>query len=453
MRLDGSRPSAISRRHRSTGRWPVAGGRWPVAGEYARLVKVLLLGGGGREHAIGWKLAQSPLLTGLISAPGNPGLAHLGATVDIDPTDPPAVLEEARKADLVVVGPEAPLAAGVTDHLAEAGIPVFGPTRAGARLETSKSFAKDVMWRAGVPTGRSETFTDATNALVHLDTLRPPYVVKADGLAAGKGVLVTDDIDAARKWATDCFTGRFGAAGDQVIIEEHLEGDEISVFGLCDGADVIGFRTARDYKRLGDGDSGPNTGGMGSFTPVPGHGDSFVSMVLDTVIRPVLGRLAETGTPYTGFIYAGLVLTADGPRVLEFNCRLGDPETQALLPTLETDLLAAIVSCVEGAAHRVVFEWSGQSAVNIVLAAKGYPDDPVRGDEISGLETGDHDTFVFHAGTRRVADRLVTAGGRVLSVVGTGPNLDVARDRAYERAGEIRFSGKQYRTDIAMKGT
>ena len=418
-----------------------------------RPVKVLLLGGGGREHAVGWKLAQSPLLTELTSAPGNPGLAELGPTVDIDPNDPNAVLALARPADLVVIGPESPLEAGVTDALAEAGIPAFGPSRAAARLETSKTFAKEIMYRADVPTGRSETFTDASSALVHLDTLQPPYVVKADGLAAGKGVLVTDDIEAARKWAADCFTGRFGAAGDQVIIEEYLDGDEISVFGLCDGTDVIGFRTARDYKRLGDGDSGPNTGGMGSFTPVPGHGDSFVSGVLDTVIRPVLGELAERGTPYVGFIYAGLVLTAAGPRVLEFNCRLGDPETQAMLPTLDSDLLAAIESCVQGSARHAEFHWSGESAVNIVLASKGYPDAPVHGDEIAGAEAGNGHTHVFHAGTRREGDRLVTAGGRVLSVVGTGPNLDVARDRAYERASEIRFSGKQYRTDIAMKGT
>jgi phosphoribosylamine--glycine ligase len=413
-------------------------------------VKVLLLGGGGREHAIGWKLAQSPLLTNLTSAPGNPGLAELGETVDLDPNDGEAVLAEARRTDLVVVGPESPLEAGVTDTLHRSGIPVFGPSKAGARLETSKTFAKEVMYRADVPTGRWETLTDATSALLHLDSIQPPYVVKADGLAAGKGVLVTEDLEAARKWATDCFTGRFGAAGRQVIIEEHLDGEEISVFGLCDGSDVIGFRTARDYKRLGDGNSGPNTGGMGSYTPVPGHGDSFVAEVLDTVIRPVLGVLAEAGAPYVGFIYAGLVLTADGPRVLEFNCRLGDPEAQALLPTLDSDLLAAIVSCVEGTAHHVGFEWSGESAVNVVLAAKGYPEAPVRGDEITGLGAGNGHTLVFHAGTTEQAGRIVTAGGRVLSVVGLGPDLDMARDRAYERAAEIRFAGKQYRTDIAQ---
>jgi phosphoribosylamine--glycine ligase len=408
------------------------------------------LGGGGREHAIGWKLAQSPLLTELASAPGNPGLAQLGPTVDLDPNDVEAVLEQGRRADLVVVGPESPLEAGVTDSLRAAGIPVFGPSKAGARLETSKTFAKEVMYRADVPTGRSETFTDATSALIHLDSLLPPYVVKADGLAGGKGVLVTEDLEAARKWATDCFKGRFGAAGRQVIIEEYLAGDEISVFGLCDGNDVIGFRTARDYKRLGDGNSGPNTGGMGSYTPVPGHGDSFVADMLETVIRPVMGVLSEAGTPYVGFIYAGLVLTADGPRVLEFNCRLGDPETQALLPTLDSDLLAAIVSCVEGSAHEAEFEWSGESAVNVVLAAKGYPDAPVRGDEITGLDARDGHTLVFHAGTMERAGRIVTAGGRVLSAVGLGPDLDMARNRAYERAAEIRFPGKQYRTDIAQ---
>lgn len=412
-------------------------------------VRVLLLGGGGREHAIGWKLAQSPLLSELVSAPGNPGLAELGAVVPIDPTIPAAVLEHARGFDLVVVGPEAPLAAGVTDHLVAAGVPVFGPSRAGARLETSKSFAKEIMYRADVATARSETFTDASSALVHLDTLPPPFVVKADGLAAGKGVLVTGDMNAARKWVTDCFAGRFGAAGEQVIIEEYLDGDEISVFGLCDGTDVIGFHTARDYKRLGDGDSGPNTGGMGSYTPVPGFGDTFVASVVDRVIRPVLSVLAEQGTPYVGFIYAGLVLTEDGPRVLEFNCRLGDPEAQALLPTLESDLLSAIAACADGDAAGVEFAWSGQSAVNVVLASKGYPDAPVGGDEITGLEGRNGTTLVFHAGTVADGARIVTGGGRVLSVVGLGPSLDVARDRAYERAAEVRFAGKQYRTDIA----
>jgi phosphoribosylamine--glycine ligase len=414
-------------------------------------VNVLLLGGGGREHAIGWKLAQSPLLGRLISAPGNPGLSDLGTVTAINPTDPGAViaLATSESVDLVVVGPEAPLAAGVTDALQEASIAVFGPVRAAARLETSKTFAKEMMRRAGVTTGGSETFSEAGTALDYLAKVDGPYVVKADGLAAGKGVLVTDDPSEAEAWVHDCFSGRFGDAGNLVVIEEYLNGEEISVFGLSDGTDVIGLRPARDYKRLGDDDHGPNTGGMGSFTPVEGFGDDFVSDTVEGMIKPVLAVLADDGIPYVGFIYAGLMLTESGPRVLEFNCRLGDPETQALLPTMQSDLLELIISCVEGSAGDANLEWSSQHAVNVVLAAKGYPELPVSGDEITGLDQSDENAVVFQAGTSRVGAMTATAGGRVLSVVGLGPDQNTARRRAYDRASTIHFAGKQYRTDIA----
>jgi len=420
-------------------------------GRYPRPVNVLLLGGGGREHAIGWKLAQSHLLTRLISAPGNPGLTQVGETAGFDPTDPSAVIDvaSAESVDLVVVGPEAPLAAGVADALGEAAIPVFGPVAAAARLETSKTFAKDVMRRAGVPTGGSETFDAPAPAYAHLADTPGPYVIKADGLAAGKGVLVTSDLDEARAWVDDCFSGRFGPAGNLVVIEEFLDGDEISVFGLCDGTNVIGLRPARDYKRLADDDRGPNTGGMGSFTPVPGFGDDFVADTVEHMIKPVLSTLAEDGIPYVGFIYAGLMLTSQGPKVLEFNCRLGDPETQALLPTMESDLLELILSCVDGSASGVTATWSDQSAVNVVLAAKGYPEASVRGDAISGLDHSDEDSVVFQAGTTTEGSRTITAGGRVLSIVGLGSDLDAARDAAYARAATLDFAGKQYRTDIA----
>ncbi len=415
------------------------------------LVNVLLLGGGGREHAIGWKLAQSPLLGRLVVAPGNPGLARLGLCVSIDPTDPAAVvsLANAESIDLVIVGPEAPLAAGVADALEEVAIRVFGPVRDAARLETSKTFAKEMMRLAGVATAHSETFSEPSAALDYVATQTGPYVVKADGLAAGKGVLVTEDLEAARAWVRDCFSGRFGTAGSRVIIEEHLEGNEISVFGLCDGTDVIGLRPARDYTRLGDGDRGPNTGGMGSFTPVADFGDDFVADTVERMIKPVLGALAETGPSYVGFIYAGLMITTEGPKVLEFNCRLGDPETQALLPTMETDLLDLITRCVSGAAGGARVEWSTQSAVNVVLAAKGYPNAPVGGDEIFGLDKDDDHSLVFQAGTVERTDATTTAGGRVLSVVGLGPDLETARARAYARVGSIDFAGKQYRKDIA----
>jgi len=418
-------------------------------------VNVLLLGGGGREHAIGWKLARSSRLRRLVSAPGNPGLAELGPTPAIDPTNPRAVIDLVRleSIDLVVIGPEAPLASGVADSLSAAGVPVFGPVQSAARLETSKTFAKEAMARAGVPTGASVSFTDQASAVAHLATQEAPFVIKADGLAAGKGVLVTPEIQEARSWVADCFTGRFGTAGDRVVIEEFLDGDEISVFGLCDGTDVIALRPARDYKRLLDGDRGPNTGGMGSFTPVPGFDDEFVDDVVERMIKPVLGVLADDGVPYVGFIYAGLILTDTGPRVLEYNCRLGDPETQALLPTMESDLLEVIAACVDGSLSGFEIEWSDRSAVNVVLAAKGYPEAPVAGDPISGLSPSGDDAIVFQAGTTTTTGQTRTAGGRVLSVVGLGPDLGTARTRAYEQAAGIHFAGKQYRTDIAdMKG-
>lgn len=414
-------------------------------------MNVLLLGGGGREHAIGWKLAHSSRLGRLVSAPGNPGLAQLGPTPAIDPTDPAAVIELAKREsiDLVVVGPEAPLASGVADSLAAARVPVFGPVQAAARLETSKTFAKEIMTRAGVPTGASRTFTDPATALAHLADQEAPFVIKADGLAAGKGVLVTPDMAEARSWVADCFAGRFGTAGHRVVIEEFLDGDEISVFGLCDGTDVIGLRPARDYKRLQDGDRGPNTGGMGSFTPVSGFDDGFVEDVVEGMIKPVLATLADDGVPYVGFIYAGLILTDAGPRVLEFNCRLGDPETQALLPTMESDLLALIAACIDGSAGALKVEWSSRHSVNVVLAAKGYPEAPVAGDQITGLGGQGEEAVVFHAGTIAAAGQTRTAGGRVLSVVGLGSDLGAARRHAYERAAGIHFAGKQYRTDIA----
>lgn len=409
-----------------------------------------MLGSGGREHAIGWKLAQSPSLGRLISAPGNPGLAGLGPTISLDAADPDAVTAAAtsQAVDLVVVGPEAPLAAGVVDALRRASIPVFGPVRAAARLETSKRFAKEIMHRAGIPTGASQAFLDRRPALDYLAAIPGPYVVKADGLAAGKGVLVTPDLAEAQAWVDSCFAGRFGEAGNAVVIEEYLQGEEISVFGLSDGEHVIGLRPARDYKLLRDGNRGPNTGGMGAFAPVTGFGEEWVAGVVEEFIVPVLASLAASGSPYVGFIYAGLILTADGPKVLEFNCRLGDPEAQALLPLMESDLLELIVTCVEGGAESVQATWSNRSAVNVVLAAKGYPEGPVSGDDISGLEQAMDGTLVFHAGTRVAAGAVKTAGGRVLNVVGLGPDLATARQRAYARVATIDFAGKHYRKDI-----
>lgn len=414
-------------------------------------MRVLLLGSGGREHAIGWKLAQSPQLDRLISCPGNPGLDELGDVVpDVDPTDPDAVvrLSRDRDVDLVVIGPEAPLAAGVGHALRAARIPVFGPNADGARLESSKSFAKEVMAAARVPTARSATFSDREAAVLHLEEMDGPYVVKADGLAAGKGVLVTESLDAAIGWVDACLGGRFGPAGASIVIEEFLSGDEISIFYLCADREAIPFEPARDYKRLGDGDEGPNTGGMGSYSPVVDIPDDLVDWTTVTVTLPVLEELHRRGIEYTGFLYVGLMLTDDGPKVLEFNSRLGDPETQVLMPRLETDLLHVLNAGATIGLTGQELVWSEQSAVDVVLASPGYPQDPDVGFDIVGLDRVT-DAIVFHAGTRRTDSGYATAGGRVLNVVGVADTLEQARANAYAAVDVIDFSGMRFRTDIA----
>lgn len=407
-------------------------------------MRVLLIGSGGREHALGWKLAQSTRVDELISVPGNPGLAELGPTVEgIGVTDVGAVSAMARvqKVDLVVVGPEAPLAAGAADAIAALGIPVFGPTRAAARLESSKAFAKEIMEEAEVATGEHWVFTSPGPAKMHLDKMDPPFVVKADGLAGGKGVLVTDNREDAMVWVDYCFEGGFGNAGDSVLIEEYLDGPELSVFAVCTESGAVPLEPARDFKRLKDGDEGPNTGGMGSYSPVDDLPEGLVDEVMSGVIAPTLAQMSDRGSPFTGFLYAGLVLTSEGPKVLEYNVRLGDPETQAVLPRMENDLLDVL----EGAEP----EWSGTATVNIVLAAEGYPTEPKKGAAIKGLAQVPDDVLVFHAGTKREDGKLVVDGGRVLNLVGTGATIDEARDVAYSAAEAVAWKGSQYRTDIA----
>ncbi len=414
-------------------------------------MRVLLVGSGAREHAMGWSLSRSNVLTELASLPGNPGLAGLGPVIEgVSPTDVGAVaaLAQAHRFDLVVVGPEAPLAAGLVDAVHRTGIPVFGPTRSAARLEASKAFAKEIMQQAGVPTAAAGTFTDPADAKDHLARHHGPYVVKADGLAAGKGVLVTDSRSEAGAWVDRCFEGGFGQAGATVVIEEYLDGPELSVFAICDGAEFRTLEPARDYKRLLDGDAGPNTGGMGSYSPVD-LASGLIERVEREVIVPSMAVMAERGHPYRGFLYAGLALTATGPKVIEFNCRLGDPETQVVLPRLETDFLALLHrACTDGLAGTEL-TWSPTSHVNVVLAAGGYPDSPRKGDTITGLDRTGPDVTVFHAGTAAEGRGLRTSGGRVLSVVGRGANLAAARERAYEAVHTISFTGKQFRSDIA----
>jgi phosphoribosylamine---glycine ligase len=400
-------------------------------------VKVLLVGSGGREHALAWKIAQSPALSELHAAPGNPGIAGLGRCHPLRMDDVEGLLALCREQaiDLVVIGPEAPLVAGVADGLRRAGVPVFGPGAAAARIEGSKSFAKEVMRAAGVPTA------------AELEHVRAPCVVKADGLAAGKGVFVCrTQVEAEEAWK------RAQALGDRIVVEELLEGEEVSVFALTDGVEAVLVPPAQDFKRLGDGDEGPNTGGMGSYSPVPFLTDDEAEEILELVHRPVLAELTARGAPYVGLLYAGLMLTEEGPRVLEFNCRFGDPETQAVLPRLDGDVLALLASAAEGRLNAREASVSGDAAVTVVLAGRGYPDAPETGVEIQGLaEAEAAGALVFHAGTALRAGRLVSAGGRVLAVTATAPTVSDARDRAYEAVTRIDFPGAHYRSDIALK--
>lgn len=401
-------------------------------------MKVLLIGSGGREHAMGWKLAQSPRLSELISLPGNPGLAELGPTVEgIGVTDVGAISAMARVhgVDLVVVGPEAPLAAGLTDAVARLGIPVFGPTRSAARLESSKSFAKDVMIRAGVPTGGAERFEEPADAHSYLERTDGPFVVKADGLAAGKGVLVTDSRRDAASWVD------YWVEHGPVVVEEYLDGPEVSIFAVCTTAGAVPLEPARDYKRLLENDEGPNTGGMGSYSPVNDLPPGFVEEVITNVINPTLTQMTVDGNPFFGFLYAGLILTDEGPRVLEYNVRLGDPETQAVLPRMQTDF----IDVLEGARP----SWSDVSTVNVVMAAQGYPTDPQKGAVIKGVQRPSEDVLVFHAGTTWNGNRLVVDGGRVLNIVGIGPSIEAARQKAYATVEELSWPGVEFRTDIA----
>jgi phosphoribosylamine---glycine ligase len=398
-------------------------------------VKVLLVGSGGREHALAWKLTQTPDLEELHAAPGNPGIAALGRCHPVRAEDGEGLLTLARSlaADLVVVGPEAPLVAGVADELRHVGVPVFGPSSGAARIEGSKTFAKDVMGAAGVPTAES------------LSIARPPCVIKADGLAAGKGVFVCQDqaqLDVALRAAT--------SFGDSIVIEELLEGEEISVFALCDGARALALPVVQDFKRAEDGDTGPNTGGMGSYSPVAGFGPAEVEEVLETVHRPVLEELAARGTPFVGVLFAGLMLTDDGPRVLEFNCRFGDPETQSLLPRVDGDLLGALAHAAAGDLSSVDLEVSDAAAVTVVLAAGEYPAANDTGSPIDGIEDAERTgALVFHAGTALKGDSLVTNGGRILGVTSTGATVAAARERAYAACEHISFAGMRYRRDIA----
>jgi phosphoribosylamine--glycine ligase len=411
-------------------------------------VRVLVLGSGGREHALVRALRNDPLVSAVHTAPGNPGTAELGDNHVLDPTDPMAVVELAQRLgpELVVIGPEAPLIKGVGDALRRAGFPCFGPDQEAARIEGSKAFAKEIMAAAGVPTAASRVCEHDHEVGAALDAFGPPYVVKDDGLAAGKGVVVTHDRQAAELHAAGC---------QKVVIEEYLDGPEVSLFALSDGVHAVPLLPAQDFKRALDGDEGPNTGGMGAYTPLPWAPKDLVDEVLATVVQPAIDELRRRETPYVGVLYAGLALTAKGIRVVEFNARFGDPETQVVLDRLATPLAGLLQACAIGNLDpETRLEWHEGAAVTVVVAAENYPADPAKGDEIAGLDEANAtpNAYVLHAGTKLTFEgRLVSNGGRVLNVVGTGADLPQARAAAYEAAAKIRLRGAHYRTDIGVR--
>jgi phosphoribosylamine--glycine ligase len=422
-------------------------------------VRLLVVGSGGREHALIEALTRSPRETEIFAAPGNPGIAPLAELVDIPADDLISLRDFARDTgiDFTIVGPEAPLVGGVAECFWEANMKVFGPSRAASRIEGSKIFAKNVMRRAGVPTAPFEAFETEVAALAYLRSLPArggyPVVVKVDGLAAGKGVTIAHSREEAENAVKAAFAGVFGAAGERVLIEEYLTGREVSVFALTDGRNILPFVPAQDYKRLYDGNEGPNTGGMGAYSPTMWIEPATYAAILEEIITPTVHQLALIGAPYIGVIYAGVMVTDEGPKTLEFNCRFGDPETQALLARMETDLLELLLACTEEDLGGREISWSAQRAVCVVLASEGYPETSSEGDEILGLDDvsklpGVH---IYHAATSQEEGRFFTSGGRVLNVVGTGDSIIEARARAYAAVELIEFPGMQYRTDIALE--
>ena len=427
-------------------------------------MKVLVIGGGGREHALAWKLSQSERIQKIFVAPGNGGTARDPNLINVPITDVKALREWAQqeKIELTVVGPEAPLAAGVVDEFRANGLRIFGPTKAAAQLESSKAFSKDFMQRHGIPTAFYETFTEPAKAHAYIDKMGAPIVVKADGLAAGKGVVVAMTAEEAHE-AIDFMlldnqlgvahnSGADGAAVPRVVIEEFLQGEEASFIVLCDGQNVLALATSQDHKRLLDHDEGPNTGGMGAYSPAPVVTAQVHARVMREVILPTIKGMEKDGIPYTGFLYAGLMIDAQGmPKTLEFNCRMGDPETQPIVMRLKTDLVEVILAATSGKLDNLELEWDRRPALGVVMAAAAYPMNPRKGDVITGLPKDDPDAMVFHAGTTLVSGQTVTSGGRVLCVTVLADSVKQAQQKAYEVAKEIHFDGQQYRKDIGYR--
>ena len=418
-------------------------------------MNVLLIGGGGREHALAWKLKQSSLLDTLYCAPGNAGIAEVAETAPLDVGNHDAVARfcKEKQIGLVVIGPEAPLVAGLTDDLEAQGIKVFGPSKAAARLEGSKGFTKDLCARADILTAAYARFSDARAAKAYVATQKLPIVVKADGLAAGKGVTIAETKADAEAAIDACFSGAFGAAGSEVVIEELLSGEEVSFFALVDGKAVLPLVTAQDHKRAFDRDEGPNTGGMGSYSPAPIMSDSLCRRVMTEIIRPTVRAMADAGTPFKGALYAGLMIKHGTPQLIEYNVRFGDPECQVLMPRLKSDLLPALLATAEGRLAGITLDWFDDPALCVVMAAKGYPGAYTRGSEIKGLDAAasDPDVQIFHAGTKRAGNHILADGGRVLGVTARGQDIREAQVRAYAAVDKINWSQGVCRRDIGWR--
>ncbi|MFA5122958.1 phosphoribosylamine--glycine ligase [Zavarzinia sp.] len=419
-------------------------------------MNVLVIGSGGREHALCWALAKSPLVGRLFCAPGNGGIAAVATCVEIDPKEVDRLLALIRteKIDFVVVGPEAPLVAGLADKLAEKGIKTFGPSAAAAQLEGSKGFTKDLCARHNIPTAAYGRFHDKASALRYLADQTIPVVIKADGLAAGKGVVIATTRDEAAMAIDDCFSGRFGSAGSEIVIEEFLEGEEASFFAIADGRHVVPLGSAQDHKRAFDNDEGPNTGGMGAVAPSPLMTPAMVDEVMARIIRPTVAAMAAEGRPFKGVLYAGLMLTRSGPQLIEYNVRFGDPECQVLLARMKSDLLPVLAAAADGVLDKLAIDWDPRPAVTVVMATKGYPGELQKGGEIRGLDAAaavSPDVTVFHAATKAEGDHFVPAGGRVLNVTALGETIQAARETAYAAIAKVDWPGGFYRTDIALK--
>ncbi|MGE0212653.1 MAG: phosphoribosylamine--glycine ligase [Parvibaculaceae bacterium] len=417
-------------------------------------MNILLIGSGGREHALAWAIAASPLLSRLYCAPGNAGIADLAEIVPVDPANHAAVVAFCREQeiDLVVVGPEAPLVAGLVDDLATAGIKAFGPSKAAAQLEGSKGFTKAICDEAGIPTAKYRHFEAEEPAIAYLREQGVPIVVKADGLAAGKGVTVATSVEEAEAAVRDIFSGRFGK-DSSVVIEEFLEGEEASFFALCDGRTAVAFGTAQDHKRVGDGDTGPNTGGMGAYSPAPVLTDALVERTMKEIVEPTLKAMAARGTPFKGVLYAGLMIGPEGPKLIEYNVRFGDPECEVLMPRLKDDILTLMLASADGTLDKVSVRWWEEAALTVVMAARGYPDDYAKGSEIRGVAEADglEGVDVFHAGTSRKDGRLLANGGRVLAVTARGPDIAAAQKLAYQAVDLIDWPGGFCRRDIGWR--